>query len=431
LHILLFILYSVAGGYAIVRLPFFRNSGIRPGVLLLLFAIHVLTGCLHNMIAWRFYPGHGDIWSYYENSIATRDELFNDFHAFLRDNSTWGWFTHNSLINIHLILNFFSYQNLYINTLLFSFPVFLGTTALFRVFRRHFPGSMPAALSVYLLPSALFWTSCVHREGALYMFLGFFFYSLDRRAMRTAAIFFLLIAYFRSAVTLTLIPAVAVWWWLSIPSRSLRKKLLLAGGAGLLLFIALAGPLLLKILAHQQQAFQDLEGHSRIALPVMDGSLTTFLHTLPAALLDGWLQPLPGVGGQKIYIVFSLELLLIWAIVILALLRRRIVPSRLHPLPQASTPAPAPPPASTAVYPATPASPPAQPAAAQAPDHFAACCVLFALGGMLLVGLIVPFVGAIVRYRSIYLPFLLAPFLHGLGSTSVLRRFGQWIAHRL
>lgn len=402
MHIALFILYSLICGYGILRLPFFRNSGIRPGVLLLLFALHVGAGCLHNVIAWRFYPHHGDIWSYYENSIDMGHELWTDFHAFLVDNGTWDRFTHNSLISIHIILSLFSFQNLYINTLLFSFPVFLGTTALFRVFRRHFPGSMLTALSVYLLPSVLFWTSCIHREGALYMLLGFFFYSLPGRRFFIIILWFLLIAYFRSAVALSLLPALATWWWLSIPSRPLRQKILLTGSAILLVVILLAGPLLLRLLAHQQQSFQVLEGHSRIDLPVLDGSLASFLHTLPAALLNGWLEPLPGAGGQKIYTVFSLELLLIWAIAAFSILRRLSTRFTSH---RATPPAPQ--------------------------DHFAACCLLFALLGMLLVGLVVPFVGAIVRYRSIYLPFLLAPFLHCLCSTPLLRRFEDWLAPRI
>ena len=407
MHIVLFILYSLICGYGILRLPFFRNCGIRPGVLLLLFALHVLTGCLHNIIAWRFYPHHGDIWSYYEDSIVTGHELWTDFHAFLLDKGTLDSFIHNSLMSINIILNLFSFQNLYINTLLFSFPVFLGTTALFRVFRRHFPGSMLTALSVYLLPSALFWTSCIHREGALYMSLGFFFYSLDRlptqnnlapasagwRPRLIALFWFLLVTYFRPAIALSLLPALAAWWWLSTPSRPLRRKALLATGALALTVILLAGPLLLRILAHRQQAFQILEGHSRIDLPVLDGSLASLIHTLPAALLNGWLEPLPGAGGQKIYTIFSIELLVIWAIAIFALLRR----------------------------------PPFSP--------FSVGFGVFALLGMLLIGLIVPFVGAIVRYRSIFLPFLLAPFLHYLCSTPLLRRFDQWItpriAHRL
>lgn len=404
MHILLFILYSAAAGYAILRLPFFRNSGLRPGVLLLLFALHVLTGCLHNLIAWRFYPDHGDIWFYYENSIGMWHELRTDFHAFLVDNGTWDRFTHNSLITIDIILNFFSRENLYINTLLFSFPVFLGTTALFRVFRRHFPASMLTGLSVYLLPSVLFWTSCVHREGAIYMFLGFFLYSLGRLShsaapvapgpylrrrsgLRSAVLFFLLIAYFRSSVALTLVPALIIWRWPSLIPR--HKKLLLATGVGLLLILVLAAPLLLKSLAVQQQAFRALSGNSRINLPILDGTLTSFLHTLPAALLNGWFEPLPGAGGQTVYLLFSSELLVIWAVIILVLLRLPTLTS------------------------------------------FSISCILFALLSMLLMGLIVPFVGAIIRYRSIYLPFLLAPFLYYLCTKTLLRRFDQWAAHKL
>ena len=47
---------------------------------------------------------------------------------------------------------------------------------------------------------------------------------------------------------------------------------------------------------------------------------------------------------------------------------------------------------------------------------------------MLLIGAIVPFAGAIVRYRSLYLPFLLAPCLHSLVHWPPLRRLNQRLA---
>jgi len=409
LHILLFILYSIGISYGIVRLPFFRKSGLPPGVLLALFAIHVGAGCLHNVIAWRFYTHHGDVWRYFDKSFALRHQMLTDFHTFITD-WTWSYFVHDFPILINMLLNCLSFDNIYINTLLFAFPVFLGITALFRVFRRHFPGSVLPALSIYLLPSTLFWTACIHRDGLLLMSLGFFLYSFDRRSLKAAAVFLLLIAFFRFAVALTLILGLASWWWLSLPSRSLRKKTLLIGGLALLILLIVAGPLLLKTLTAQQQSFQILTGNSRIDLPLLDGTWDNFLHTLPAALLNGWLQPLPGAGGQKLYTAFSLELLLIWSIVALALIHRATTPRNLAPLMAASRRA---------------TSPPAP------PDHFAICCIVFALSGMLIVGLIVPFVGAIVRYRSIYLPFLLAPALHQLHTTTFLRRLDQWIAYRL
>lgn len=402
MHILLFILYSSLCAYGILKLPFFRNSGVRPGVLLLLFGLHVLTGCLHNVIAWRYYPFHGDIWFYYENALDLTHKLHTDFHAFLYDNSTLDSFDHNSLAFVHMFLNLFSLQNIYINTLLFSFPVFLGNTALFRVFRRHFPESPLTALSVYLLPSALFWTSCIHREGALYMLLGFLLYGLDNRRTFLTACCFLLIVYFRFVVALTLLPAILI-------ALQPRKKTLLIGSAILLLTILLAGPTILNTLAHRQQSFQTLEGHSRIFLPLLDGSLGNFLTTLPVALFNGWFQPLPGIGGQKIYMVFSLELLTIWAIIGAAALRRLITPT---PKPDSHG-----------------SKPDSRGPTLIGNTHFSAACMVFALLGMLLIGLTIPFVGAIVRYRSIYLPFLLAPSLYCLCSLTPLRRVDRQLGH--
>src|SRR5579872_1700801 len=230
MHIALFILYSALCGYGILKLPFFRRTGIRPGILLAFFAIHVGAGCLHNLIAWRYYPDHGDIWDSFREGIQLRNWLQTDFQQFLASNSRWTDFTHNGVKFIHLILNLLSMDNLYINTLLFAFPVFLGNTALSFVFRRHFQAPL-TPLVVFLLPSTLFWTACVFREGVLYMLLGFFFYQLDRvfsspapaavshnrqaAAARTPAAIaafccFLLILYFRFTVGIVLAPALLV-----------------------------------------------------------------------------------------------------------------------------------------------------------------------------------------------------------------------------
>ena len=62
---------------------------------------------------------------------------------------------------------------------------------------------------------------------------------------------------------------------------------------------------------------------------------------------------------------------------------------------------------------------------------FAVFCLVFALTGMLIIGMVIPFAGSIVRYRSIYLPFLLAPFLHALYGFSLFSRFDDWLSIRV
>jgi len=406
MHILLFIFYSLLGGYGIVKIPFIRKSGIRPALLIGLFALHVLVGCLHNVIAWRYYPEHGDIWRLFAFSISDSHLLAtHQFGQLLADNSGWTYLSHNSVTFILMFLNLFSFDNLYIDTLLFAFPVFFGNIALYRMFRRRFPADPLTAVTVFLLPSTLFWTSCIHREGVLYMSLGFLFYLLDRifapaaggpplrrRSLYTCCCF-LLIIYFRTIVAALLVPAILAWWLTEKPLPR-RQALLLAGACvGILAILLSVPPLsawLINLLNHYQIEFLQLEGHSRLYLPALDGSWSNVWRILPAAVLNGLFEPLPGSGGQRIYLAFSVELLLIWTVVLAA------IPVLLGH--RASSPA------------------------------FSRCCLLFSLSGMLLIGAIVPFAGAIVRYRSLYLPFLLAPFLHSLTHWPPLRRLNQRLA---
>ena len=421
--ILLILIYGLACGYAIWKMPFVRRSGIHPLILLLLFGLHVVTGWVHNVISWRYFPEHGDIWFYFRMSFLFRHRLFHDFGQFLTDNSRWTYVSHNGMIYVQLLLNALSFGRLSVNTLLFSFPVFLGNIALFRVFRDRFPHDLLPGFAVFLLPSTLFWTAVIYREAMLYMLLGFFLFNLHRllttgyspKRLFWCVGCFLLIGYFRGTVILVLFPALLVWGWLERPA--IRRSLLTAtliGMAGLILLLVLTHYDLAGVIAERQHEFYSLEGHSRLPLPALTGSWANLFQTLPAAVFNGLFQPLPGSGGQPLYLAFALELVASWLVVVLALIkvlnRRRgrhstssaVSPQNARPL--ATPPAP--------LQPAAPhtASKPGAPLV----TPFGAFCLVFAILGMVSIGLIVPFAGAIVRYRSIFLPFLLAPFLHSL-----------------
>jgi len=469
MYILLFIGYSLLCIYGIIKIPFVRRSEIRPAFLVLFFALHVAAGLVHNIIAYRYYPGHGDIWNFYQWSFIYRHRLFSDFSLFLENNASLTYFTHNGIIGIQMFLNIFSFNSLTINTLLFSFPVFLGNIALFRLFRRRLPRAPLAAFTVFLLPSTLFWTSCIHREGVLYMLLGFLLYSFDRllarqpdqpihiRPRRTHILIFfmsfILLLYFRFSIALSLLPALGAWW---LAERSFpRRRLLIFTGVGLSLLIILILTLpgffhsLATGITFRQKEFSGLEGHSRLPLPEMDGTWRSIGSVLPAAVRNGGFEPLPGNGGQKIYLFFSLELLLIWAIIAITLVRSLtsrasagLRPSSLlaRSLRSARKRSAREPSQAATAHPSS-SNPPVRPIASDLPAHpsssnppvrpFVTFCLLFSLSGLLLIGAIVPFAGAIVRYRSIFLPFLLAPALYGIRTTPFCSKINTWITRRL
>jgi len=405
MEVLLLFLYGILCGYAVVKMKFIRKSRIRTLPLLILFFLHVAAGCGHNLIAWYYYPEHGDIWTYFQYSSIERYQLFNDLEEWRKWNPDWDIFSHNSISLLHIILGPFTGNNLYTNTLLFSFPVFLGNIALFRTFRHRFPDDLLTPFAVFLLPSTLFWTSVIHREALLYMLIGFLVYNLHWLLARGFAwkrtiyciLCFGFIIWVRSTVAVLLLPA--IYCWVFVEKPRLRKSL------ALFAIIAMIGLLLTPTFQHlpegiarHQQLFVILEGHSRLPLPVLDGSWGSLFHILPAALKNGFFEPLPGSGGRAIYLLFSAELVLVWGIVAFALFhnfRDHHDHSRLNK------------------------------------DHivtpFGWFCLLFAFTGMLVIGVMIPFAGAIVRFRSIYLPFLLSPFLHTLRTIPLF----QALNHRL
>jgi len=418
LHILLFILYFSVLSYSLLKIPFFRSSGIRSRALLLLFSLRVLTGCLHNWIAYTYYPYHGDIWSFYNNSFITRHELFTDFKLFVDDNSTWAYMSHNVISGLHVLFNFLSFDNLYINTLLFSFLVFWGNTALFRVFSGIFRNAPLCAICVFIIPSTLFWTSCIHTDGIIYLLLGLLLYYLQLRRFLPCLLLVCLIILFRSFILISLLPAMICWARASGERRWILPAFLSIIPIILITLIIWPGfsDSIMRLISDRQKEFQALSGSSRIYLPVLEPGAGNLLHLLPVAILNGLFEPLPGVGGQRIYMAFSLELVCIWVIIGLAIGYALMGQSRY-------------PRSAPAVSEGIPVFPQDY-AISGHPQRimlFSLGCILFALTGMLMTGYIVPFTGAIVRYRSIYWPFLLAPFLYLLRGLPFFKMANRWL----
>ena len=416
MHILLFIFYAAALSWLLLKGPFFKD--IRPGILLAFFALRVAMGCLHTWVAYKYYPHQGDIWLFFQNSFTTRHQLSRGLSFFWAHNSYLVhpvYLTHNLIEWMHILFNFLSFDNLYINTLFFSFITLGGYIALFRVFYEQFGRDALSAVSMLLLPSVLFWTSCIQTEGIIYPMLGWLLYTLHRgfKAGWTPAriirgiLLTALVIFLRPALAIGLLPALAIWMGGEMQIR--RTTFFIGAGALILLIIGLHTykPDLLnnipRMLSARQHEFQVLNGNSRIPLPDLKPNWNALRDLIPDALFNGFFQPLPGAGGQKIYLVFSVELMAIGLITGLSFLVFLVNGARGgQPFP-------------TFHY----------------PRFFAAACLFFAFLGILLIGCIIPFVGAIVRYRSIFLPFLLPPYLATLHDYKTPRMINNRLISRI
>lgn len=430
IHIILFIVYGGLLSAGVYHLPFFKRSGIRPSLLLLLFWFRVLAGLVHNWAAWHYYPNHGDVWLYFNESVELKYYLLHNPQHFLdshilggsltavgESSSFWSFLSYKLIFDVNVLLDFLSFNNLYINTLLFAFPVFISSLFLYRLFTLQFSGDHLAAFAALIIPSTLYWTACIHKEGYLFLFLGpllwYWTKKLDHVTMMNTlycALLSVSVFLFRNTLVFSLAPALVLWTKayfmigaaVSPPGDTagngkIMRRLALYTIAMVVLLLTLsvmAGGAfdVFHMVSERQQAFNQLQGGSRIYFPVLQPTFNSFLQALPFAVLNGFFQPLPGVGGQFIYNAFFLEMAVIWTLVVMAAGRYL-----LHP-------------------PRRPLSP------------FTLFCLVFALMGFLQTGYTIPFAGSIIRYRSLFLPFLLAPFLHGLRHQKAFKKAGQWLA---
>jgi hypothetical protein len=413
MHIFLFILYFFVLCMVVARLHFFKRY-IRTRYVILLFALHVAAGCFHNWIAFRYFPGHGDIWVFFEEGIRLRKLAIQhpaSFFTFLNHAAFNIADTQKPVLDIqyqflqriNVILNIFSFDNIYINTLFFSLPVFAGTIALFNVFYKVYRQPLTVICSV-LLPSVLFWTSVVYKDGLFYMAIGYFFYFLllrDKSISKKVILLVLCTAIMwlsRANALATLFPAVLFLLLTEkgVPGRTAFTVTLAAVALTIVILNGLLPAGILTAISDRQKDFQSLAGNSRIALPVLQPSVQSLLHVLPAAIINGFFQPFPGAGGKAIYIVFSAELIGYWLLILVGgwlLIRKRSIKL----------------------------------------NNFDLACLLFAVPGMIMIGFIVPFAGAIIRYRSIYLPFLVVPFVNIISSypAGVAKFANKWLENHL
>lgn len=180
-----------------------------------------------------------DTWAYHYESIKEVEilkhhpinfltNLFHNTYStgfskfFSSENSWWNDLKGNFFIKILAIFNLFSFNNYYINVIFYSFFSLVGPVAVYRVMRDVFPNKKTEVLlGTFLIPSFLYWTSGIHKEGLIFDALAiityhFYFglkegrFSLKRIIYITVG--FLLILALRNFLIIMLIPSLIAWF---------------------------------------------------------------------------------------------------------------------------------------------------------------------------------------------------------------------------
>ncbi|MGB6037441.1 MAG: hypothetical protein WBG42_14295 [Cryomorphaceae bacterium] len=348
---LLFIIYAAIFSILILKWKFFNVHGISRTYLLLAFALKLCFGFLLGWIYTDHYTDRktGDTYRFFDDAqiiYESADEGFDVYlklltgicmeedevamkyyyrmthmersysEAFYNDNQT--------IIRANALTMPFSGGYYHVHIAFWCFASMIGLTAILKVLTRYFPRKKTAMFTaVFLLPTVLFWGSGVLKEPILLLGLGLFFRGIMRFAYgefkpRNALGFLLgvvLLVFTKGYVLFALIPASA---GLLLARAFANRNFWLMFGIPhvALVFLVFLGPVIsptfdfaermnLKQVAFYNVA-EESDSGSLLDLPSIDHSSDLLLNA-PNALHVTYLRPWPWEWTNFLYVPAALE----------------------------------------------------------------------------------------------------------------------------
>ena len=401
---LLFVVYLVLFAWLVTKVKFFTRSGLSHPQLIILFLLKVMAGIFYGWIG-LYYGGLAqmqDTWGFHNYGVQEYHLLFQDPQEYLtnlfRDpyqkgissffdssDSYWNDLKGNVFIKILSVLNIFSFGHYYVNVILYSFISLIGPIAIYKVMTDVFPGKkMAIVLATFLIPSFLYWTSGLHKEGFIFMGISLITYCIyfgikEKRFgfERTLILLcgLLLLMILRNILIAIIIPAMLSWLlaykW---PKYGLAIFCSIYLIFGVLFFtIRYINPKFdfPQTVVNKQQAFIQLQGgNSTIPIKQLNSNALSFIKNTPQAINLSTIRPYPSDVRHILSLAAAIEIDSLLLMFLLFLFWRSNGTKSKNLL------------------------------------YF---CVFFAFSVLLAIGFSVNNLGAIVRYRSIIIPLLVAP----------------------
>ena len=379
----------------------FKNSGLSLKQLRLLLVIKIVFSVIaayyfihSNTIDYLNFNNEGFL--QYKILISQPLSFFDDLTTdiknygwrgvFSSSHSFWANLRFSFIYKLIAVLNLISHGNFYLNSMIFSSLVFVGNVSFFKIFNSIYENQkFKIILACFFIPSMLLYTSCIHKDGIVFIciamiaYLLFRLYTNQNKSLR----YFLLIFIFtsvlfilRNHIVFALIPSIILGWLYHCLKR---KKLIKLGLAYSLMiasffFVQFHNSNLAQILINRKTDFQIVStGNTDIVLNDLKPNITIFLYNLPQALNHSFLRPYLFEFKMLSVNLTAIEILMYEFLILLFIFYRKSKYDKLH--------------------------------------WFNVFGISLMLHLFLIIGYTIPNIGAIVRYRSIFWIFLITPVL--------------------
>lgn len=410
MSIIIVILYTIFFSWLIIKIPFIKKTGLNKQTIILIFSIKILAGLAYAYFyQLPAYKDNADTFRFFEYSKAETDilihhpiQFFKDIFAFgyedrgsifAGENSYWNDLKSNVIIKILAICNVFTFKNYYANIVIFNFTFLFGLVAIYRLLAPLFSNRKWLLLiSVFFIPSFLFWCSGIHKDGLLFSAMGVVIYLFDKLlkhgfSFGKAILVFILLALIftlRNFIFFSLLLCLMAWFFASFkPNKFLQRFLFVYLGAALFFFTShFIHPKLnfQNIIIAKQQEFNALSGGSKVITDSLKPNLSGFASYLPYAIDMAFLRPHLSEIKNKSYIPAILETYFLIIVTLSSFVFKKkdlTIPPIIIVL------------------------------------------FIFAVTTLLITGYTITFSGAIVRYKSLVLPLFITSILYIFNSENV------------
>jgi len=420
--------------FLINKLSFFKNSGFHKYSLWFAFLIKVVCGLLVYVI-YAFYYGNrteSDTFKYFDDSYYLYQALFNnpsDFFKMLfgiqcegeyfdvnyyNKMNNWYRVYENSLYNdnrliirVNAILRIFSFGNYHVHSIILNFIAFIGSIGLARFFLHYVQSKWKVYVSVFLVPSVVFWSSGILKESLLLFAMGMFCYFIYLLAIEKKLKFviylllpFSLLILLKFYVFVAFFPAIIGWYFCQTTKlKWLAYPMVFGGLTVVAVVLGISNPDydFIAILVRKQHDFIQMaiafKVNSAIQMNYLEENILSVIAAVPMGIINSLTRPWPNEIKNFLFIPAVLENLFLLFLIIFAVIQKR---------------------KSTITS-----------------FNFIVFCLLFTFLLYSIVGISTPILGALVRYKIPAMPFLTIAVLAfiQIQNISFIQKFKiiQWV----
>lgn len=338
-QVVVVVAYVVLFLVLIQRWNFFTRSGVSRKWLTVIFLVKCTAALLYGI--YHFNIGGSDTFSMFKYGLVyahygethaldfirlvfSRGEgpLPADLREVILSSAYWGDQGNYTMVRFHALASVISFGYYNVHAIFMAFLSLIGLTGLYRFMAQSGKSLGPGAAVVLALPTVVFYGSGLHKEGLIIACIGLLLWNYGRllhqrkllAGVPVVILFFLLYLLKNFYFAALLVGLVAYTWVTFQPRHAILKYVTVIIACWSVAFALkhVTSFNLSEAFAQKQHEFRVLKvGDSDVDVTLLDGSVPSVVRAIPTALLNVFTRPWPSEITEPVHAAYAVEQLFV------------------------------------------------------------------------------------------------------------------------